>query len=56
MIIAEDVKLANGNVLVTQSTTLTQSLIERMEHYEFEHNFSFLVFIFMPEKQDSKEC
>lgn len=56
MIIAEDVKLANGNVLITQSTTLTQSLIERMEHYEFEHNFSFLVFIFMPEKQDSKEC
>lgn len=52
MMIAQDVKYANGNTFLTKGNMVTAGLIERMEHYELEHDFVFLVFIFMPKVED----
>ncbi|MBU2971555.1 response regulator [Pseudoalteromonas sp. C2R02] len=54
MVIAQDVKYNNGNVLITKDTELTEATIDRMEQYELEHDFTFFIFILIPEKTSSE--
>lgn len=49
MIIAQDIKYANGSVLLTEGSLLTNAAIGRMEQYEAEYDFSFLVFVIVPD-------
>ncbi|MBE0364531.1 hypothetical protein PULV_a2241 [Pseudoalteromonas ulvae UL12] len=53
MIIAQDVKYANGNIVLTQGTTLTDAIIGRLEQYEIKHDFAFLVFTLIPQQVDT---
>ena len=52
LVIAQDVKY--GNVLITKNTELTEATIDRMEQYELEHDFTFFIFILIPEKTSSE--
>ena len=54
MVISQDVKYNNGNVLFTKDTELTETTIERMDLYELEHDFTFFIFILIPEKTTSE--
>jgi len=54
MVIAQDVKYNNGNVLITKHTELTEATIDRMEQYEFEHDFTFFIYILIPENIPSE--
>ncbi|WP_157575729.1 MULTISPECIES: hypothetical protein [unclassified Pseudoalteromonas] len=47
-------KYSNGNVLITKNTELTEATIDRMEQYELEHDFTFFIFILIPEKTSSE--
>lgn len=54
LVIAQDVKYSNVNVLITKNTELTEATIDRMEQYELEHDFTFFIFILIPEKTSSE--